>query len=115
MTTSKLRDGPMRQESFGLQDYLKEMNLTDARTKFRLKSNMTKVKMNMKSDPKFAAELWACSGCGKLDSQSHIMWCPSFASLREGLDVSNDRDVIHYFQEVFKIRERSEDEQEESD
>ena len=115
MTTSKLKDGPMVKESFGLKDYLKEMNLSDARTKFRLRSNMTKVKMNMKSDPKFAAELWTCSGCGKLDSQSHIMWCPSFASLREGLDVSNDRDVVHYFQEVFKIRERSDDEPDERD
>ena len=59
--------------------------------------------MNMKSDPRFAAELWACSECGNLDSQSHIMWCPSFAPLREGLDISNDTDVVHYFQEVFKI------------
>ena len=110
MTTSKLKDGPMTKESFGFKDYLKQMKLSDARTKFRLRSNMTKVKMNRKSDPKFAAELWKCSGCGNLDSQSHIMWCPSFAPLREGLDVSNDTDVIHYFQEVFKIRERLENE-----
>ena len=53
MTTSKLKDGPMTKESFGLQDYLKEMKLSDAKTKFSLRSNMTKVKMNMKSDPMF--------------------------------------------------------------
>ena len=100
----------MLKESFGLQEYIKEMKLSDARMKFRLRSNMTKVKMNMKSDPRFAAELWACSECGNLDSQSHIMWCPSFAPLREGLDISNDTDVVHYFQEVFKIRERLENE-----
>ena len=105
MTTSKLKDGPMTKESFELQDYLKEMKLSDARTKFRLRSNMTKVKMNMKLDPKFAAELWKCSGCGNLDSQSHIMWCPSYATLREGLDIDNDLDVVHYFQSVMKIRE----------
>ena len=28
-----------------------------------------------------------------------------FAPLREGLDIDNDKDVIHYFQEVFKLRE----------
>ena len=76
MTTSKLKDGPMNKESFGLQDYLKEMRLSDARTKFR--SNMTKVKMNMKSDPKFAAELWKCSGCGQPEPHYVVpLLCPS--------------------------------------
>ena len=83
-----------------------------------LKSKMTTSKLKdgpmtkESSDPKFAAELWKCSGCGNLDSQSHIMWCPSFAPLREGLNVSNDTDVIHYFQEVFKLRERIENDDE---
>ena len=36
---------------------------------------------------------------------SHIMWCPSYATLREGLDIDNDLDVVHYFQSVVKIRE----------
>jgi heterodisulfide reductase subunit C len=93
----------MTKESFGLQDYLKEIKFSDARTKFRLRSNMTKVKMNMKSDPKLSAELWKCSGCSNLNSHSHIMWCPSFAPVREGLNVSN---------EVFKIRERIENDDE---
>ena len=61
--------------------------------------------MNRESDPTYAAELWKCDGCGNLDTQSHIIWCPGFAPLREGLDIDNDKDVIHYFQEVFKLRE----------
>ena len=33
------------------------------------------------------------------------MWCPAFAPLREGLDVNNDEDIVHYFQQVFRLRE----------
>ena len=58
--------------------------------------------MNRKSEPTYAAELWTCDGCGNLDTQSHIMWCPG--SIEE-LDIDNDKDVIQYFQEVFKLRE----------
>ena len=108
MTTSKLKDGPMTKESFGKKEYLMKMQPADARTNFRLRSKTFKAIMNMKSDRHYAANLWKCAQCGNLDTQSHIMWCPSLAPLREGLDVSNDTDVIHYFQEVFKIRERLE-------
>ena len=33
------------------------------------------------------------------------MWCPSLATLREGLDIDNDQDVVQYFQKVVKYRE----------
>ena len=105
MTTSKFKDGPMLDEMFVKKDYIKSMKLSDARTNFRLRSKTTNVKMNRKSDPGYAAKLWKCEACGNLDTQCHIMWCPVFAPLREGLDVKNDKDVVHYFQEVFKMRE----------
>ena len=105
MITSKLKDGPLVGESFGLKDYTVKLQMTEARMKFRLRSFTSKVKMNRKSDPTYAAQLWKCDGCGNLDTQSHIMWCPGFAPLREGLNIDNDKDVINYFQEVFKLRE----------
>ena len=105
MNTSKFKDGPMLDEMFVKKDYIKSMKLPDARTNFRLRSKTTNVKMNRKSDPGYAAKLWKCEACGNLDTQCHIMWCPVFAPLREGLDVKNDKDVVHYFKEVFKMRE----------
>ena len=105
---SKLKDGPIKNESFEMQEYLKTMTLTDARTNFRLRSKTSNVKMNQKSNPAYAAKLWKCHECLNLDSQSHIMWCPGYAPLREGLDINNDLDVIHYFQQVFKLRENFE-------
>ena len=93
-------------EEFTMKEYIKTMNLTDARTNFRIWcSLLNQVKMNQKSQPTYADQLWAFDECGCVDTQSHIMWCPSYVTLREGLDVDNDLDVVHYFQRVVKIRE----------
>ena len=110
MTTSQLKDGPLLKEKFEKKEYLVSLNLSDARTNFRLRSNATYVKMIRKSDPTYSAQLWKCDGCGNLDTQCHIMRCPVFAPLREGLDIGNDKDVVHYFQQVFKLRENAKDE-----
>ena len=53
--------------------------------------------LNQRSNTEFARKLWLCDECGKVDSQSHIMWYPSYAN--------NDLGVVHYFQSVVKIRE----------
>lgn len=106
MTTSKLKDGPMVGENFGKKDYILSMKLCDARTNFRLRSNTSNVKLNRKSDPSYAAKLWKYDDCTSLDTQSHIMWCPAFTPLREGLDVDNDNDIVHYFQQVFRLRDK---------
>ena len=105
---SKLKNSPLISETFETQSYVVNMKLEDARTKFRLRCSMLRnVKMNQKSNQVFARQLWTCDQCGKIDSQSHIMWCPSLLSLREGLDVDNDLDVVRYYQKVMKLREAS--------
>ena len=68
-------------------------------------SILNNIKFNQKSNQEYERKLWLCDGCGNVDSQSHIMWCPSYATLREGLNIDNDLDVVHYFQSVVKIRE----------
>jgi hypothetical protein len=102
---SKLKNGPFKSENFEKKKYIDEMNLVDSRTNFRMRSNMLNVKMNQKSNPTYANKLWKCDSCQNLDTQSHLMWCPAYAGLREGLDINRDIDVVHYFQNVFKIRE----------
>ena len=79
------------------------MSLRKARLTFRIRSYMTDTKFNRKYDKKFAAELWRCDHCKRLDSQSHIIWCPAFLPLREGKDLNNDDDLVKYFQEVMRI------------
>ena len=106
---SKLKDGPFKDENFEIKDYINQMNLTDARTNFR--SNMLNCQMNQRNNPVYAKNLWKCDACQNLDTQSHLMWCPAYATLREGLDIDCDKDVVQYFQKVFKIRESLDNEQ----
>ena len=88
-----------------MKPYIKELKLHEARTMFRIRTNMMPAKWNMKSNQKFANQQWKCDACKRIDSQSHILWCPFFAPLREGKNVNDDKDLVDYFQKVFKIRE----------
>ena len=102
---SKLKEIGASKEGLEVKDYIKKMSLRDSRTMFRIRSSMINVKMNRKSDKKFANDLWKCDYCKSLDSQSHILWCPAFSSLREGKSLDCDRDLVKYFQEVMRIRD----------
>ena len=57
---SKLRNKGLENEELDIKSYVKNMKLRDARTYFRIRGNMIKVKMNMKNDKIFANELWRC-------------------------------------------------------
>jgi hypothetical protein len=104
-----------------VQPYLKNMNIAQARMKFKLKTEMTPtVQMNFPSSAEFATQLWTCSGCstsrpdgqvvGRRDTQSHIMICPGYSNIRQDLDLENDRDLVDYFSQVVKVRMEAEDE-----
>ena len=93
----------MKNESFEAKEYLSTMNLYNARTKFRMRSNMIDVKFNFSS--KYESELWLCDSCqSSIESQSHLLFCPAYASLREGKDLKNDEHLIKYIQNVMEIR-----------
>ena len=61
--------------------------------------------MNQQSDRENTKNLWKCTECGNVDTQSHNLWCPYFSTLREGKSIESDDDLVQYFREVFKIRE----------
>ena len=102
---SKLKNGPLMEGGLKLKPYVQTMKLCDARTMFRIRTLMMPAKFNMKNNPKYSNELWKCDACKRIDSQSHILWCPFFAPLREGKDIKDDKDLVDYFKQVFKIRE----------
>ena len=109
---SKLKNSKLVTENFEMQGYIKTMNLVDARMNFRIRCSIVNdIKFNQRSNPEYARQLWLCDDCGNVDTQSHIMWCPSYATLREGLDVDDDKDVVKYFQNVMKIREAARSEE----
>ena len=65
---------------------------------------MTNVKFNYKNDKKNREELWRCDSCkSTIDTQSHILWCPSYKELRAGKDINNDKDLVDYILKVITV------------
>ena len=96
----------MKDESFETKEYLKKMNIADARVNFKLRSQMVDVKFNYKHDPRYTKDLWKCDSCeSAIESQSHILWCPSYSDLRVGKNINNDQDLVNYIKQVMKIRD----------
>ena len=103
LVKSKLKDGPMATENFEQKEYLTTMKLPESRVKFQLRSKMLDAKMNYSAQHE--KELWKCDSCrSAIESQSHLLFCPAYASLREGKSLKNDEDLIEYIQNVLRIR-----------
>ena len=99
----------MKEETFEMKDYVKTMNMQDGRMKFQIRSKMFRdVKFNYSSDPVYSSQLWHCSHCDKIDSQSHVVICESYKYLREGKDLNDDKDLVKYFRDVISLREKLE-------
>ena len=96
----------MKEEKYEQKDYLKVLTMEEARTFFRLRSRVFKCKMNQSSERRNRESLWKCSGCGCVDSQSHIIHCVAYQDLRTGKNLDSDQDVARYFKEVLRIREK---------
>ena len=106
------------EQKFELRPYVTNLNISEARMKFKINACMTPtIQMNFPSDVEFASNLWTCSGCagsdmgdevvGCRDTQQHVMICPGYAQLREDKNLDNDRDLVHYFAQVIKNRQES--------
>ena len=82
--------------------------MADARLKFALRTRMTKtVQANYKGDQKFKSNDWKCKECQVLDTQEHIVRCPTYRSLRNDKNLTNDKDLIDYFRKVIDIRSKN--------
>ena len=105
MLKSKTKD--LVNESFGFKDYLKNKNIYEARTGFKMKTRMLDVKMNYQHNPKHMKDLWQCDSCrSAVDTQSHVLYCEAYKTLREDKDINNPEDIIKYFSEVMRIRSK---------
>ena len=89
-----------------VQPYLKDLNVAEARFRFKIRSCMTPtIRMNFQNDEDFSKKLWMCPGCNnRLDTQAHVMTCPAYSQLREDRDLSKDKDLVAYFSDVVRLR-----------
>ena len=74
---TKLKDGPMCLEKFETKSYISEMNLTDARTLFRVRSQTTDVKMNQRSSKAHARNRGNVLSVGTLTLRATFSGAPS--------------------------------------
>ena len=76
---------------------------------FAVRSGMFKCKMNYRNDRQFKRKLWFCENCaiGAVDTLSHVLVCKGFKSLREGKDISSDKDLVQYYLKVQTLREKT--------
>ena len=92
-------------DNFERKPYMSNLSSGDTKMRFKISSQMVlKVKMNFQSDRKFMSELWECQGCGKRDTQCHLMYCKEYETLRQGKDLSNDKDLVGYFKSIIQKR-----------
>ena len=85
----------------------KNYKLEDARLNFKYRTKMMEFKFNYKNDKINCSELWNCDSCqSAIETQDHILWCPAYTSLRVDKSLDNDEDLIKYFTQVMKIREK---------
>ena len=97
----------LKEEKFELKGYIKTLMLHEGRMKFRIRAKMVKyVKFNFSSDPVYSSQLWHCTHCDMMDSQSHITKCESYKYLREDKDLNSDKDLVKYFSDVISLREK---------
>ena len=82
------------------RNYLKRMNLPDARTWFRYRCKITKyIKGNMSS---MYRENMSCRYCstGEEETQEHMETCESTTELREGLNLKIEREHIILWRKI---------------
>ena len=116
----KIKFEHLSEEKFKRQRYLTNLNISEARLRFKLKAKMTTtIQLDFPSDAAFAINLWTCSGCtddamsdkvvGSRDTQQNVMVCPGYADYRENKNLDDDRQLVTYFQQVIKHRLKSDD------
>ena len=100
----KLKD--IKNEEIGKpKEYMRTKCISDCRLKFRIRTNMVELKANMKGS--YRDGDYSCLGCGNkstVEDQSHVIRCPAYSEIREGLDFEKNEDLVKYFRKVMMIR-----------
>ena len=85
--------------------YFFEESLLDARTIFRFRVELVEAKLNYKNKTEYKKEAYRCDSCMTAqDENTHLLFCPSYQKLREGLSLNNDSHLANYIRQVLEIR-----------
>ena len=95
-----------------MKKYFSELNLKQARIKFRERANCMKTcKRHFSNDANFIKSMFSCESCeskinkiSNVDVLSHWRSCESYRMFRESRDLSKDEDLVAYYQDIIEIR-----------
>ena len=93
-----------------VQEYFNEKSVSNSRMAFKVRSLMVpEIPGNFKNRYKVKGTLsegLTCEYCqeGEIMTQSHCMSCPAWSGLREGLDLTNIKDLVIFFRKLMDER-----------
>ena len=92
-------------EEYETKSYLYNLNLAQARIKFRERSSCMKFcRTHTSSDETNIKAMFQCFNCSKVDVLSHWRTCKSYENLRQNKNLEKDEDLMKYYQEIIQIR-----------
>ena len=100
----------LKEEEFETKNYIKTLNVSDARLRFRMRVNLVpNFKFCYKSVPAFRQSLWECPMCitkgtYHLDNLAHAYTCPMLKDL-QNRPLVTDKDFVIYIRDVLRRRE----------
>jgi hypothetical protein len=101
----KLQD--IKSDSFGRKQYLEAKSIETSRMTIRIRSKMVQVKENFKNMYKNKPNGLKCDSClAQVETQAHVVVCPAYDKLREGLTLTNMDDLVKYYREVLLLRDK---------
>ena len=87
-------------EEYGRKKYVDSEKIDHVRDTYRARFGLMPFAGNFKNDKQFARALWKCNHCQKMDSESHLLWCDAYKELRQNKNLSNDKDLCKYLQDI---------------
>ena len=86
-------------------NYFYSENLKNARSIFRFRVDLFEAKYNFKQKSEYKKEKYLCDSCeSAVDLNTHVLFCPSYAILRQDKNLNNDKHLAEYLQKVLEIR-----------
>ena len=106
MTGYKKLDKIKQDDPTKAKEYMERKAIADSRLIFRMRTEMVKLRDNMRN--MYKGDLVNCQACsmGVPESQTHVMFCTGYEDLRLGKDMREDKDLVSFFRDVLKMRER---------
>ena len=75
------------------------------RTIFKFRVDLFEAKYNFKNKHEYKKENYMCDSCmSQIDHNTHVLYCPAYATLRQDRNLNNDVHLAQYLQKVLEIR-----------